>query len=184
MDVEGIIECAGLTPHVLTRAEASHAKATPDIERTIFNRVFGGNMNSEWPQCPKVPGYEDFLCTGITAQPFMPLVAGKPGLLLRLPAVVETPQSNRDRSTFHVLSATLPNGALHYRGKYRKISLPQIQFIWTKLSEKRVRLSLINNELMLKPRLHIMGVLTLFSLRKDGATGSENHPPCVPFVHA
>jgi hypothetical protein len=132
VDVEGIFERAGLTPLVLTRAEASRANKTPGIERTMFIKVFGGKM-TEWPRCLKVPGYEDFLCTSIIAQPFMPLSPGKPGLLLRLPAVIETPQSDRDKSISHVLSATQPNGALYYRGKYRKIPLPQIQFIWTNL---------------------------------------------------
>ena len=141
VDVEGIYERARLTPYVLTRAEASHTKATPGIRRSTFTRVFGGVIRSEWSQCANVSGYEDFLCTSITAQPFMPLAAGKPGLLLRLPAVIETPQSNRDKSTFHVLSATQKqtDGILHYRGKYRKIPLPQIQFTWTNLPDSRVR---------------------------------------------
>jgi len=138
MDVEGIIKHAGLTPRVLTRAEASHSKGTPGIEWTTFSNVFGGTRN-EWPQCYKVPGYEDFLCTSITAQPFMPLVPGKPGLFLQLPATIETPQSDRGKSTFHVLSTTRPKGTLHYRGKYRKIPLPQIEFTWANLTGKRVR---------------------------------------------
>ncbi|KAN0117987.1 hypothetical protein V8E52_005574 [Russula decolorans] len=138
MDVEGIFECAGLTPLVLTRAEASRAEETPGITWTMFFKVFGGTMmNSEWPQCSKVPGYEEFLCTGTIAQPYMPLVPGKPGVFLRLPAVIETPQSDHDKSTFHVLSAMRPKGALHYRGKYRKIPLPQVQFTWTNLLQKR-----------------------------------------------
>jgi hypothetical protein len=42
-----------------------------------------------------------------------------------------------------------------------------------------------HDELMLKSHLYIMDAfLTLFSLRKGGSTGSEDHPPCVPFVHA
>ena len=103
------------------------------MQRTTFIKVFGGTMYSEWPQCSKVPGYEDFLCTRFTAQPFMPLGPGEPGLLFRLPAVIEMPQSNRDRSTFHVLSTMQPGGTLHYRGKYTRIPLPKIQFAWTNL---------------------------------------------------
>ena len=139
MDMEEIFERAGLTPLVLTKAEASRAKETPGIKWPNFVEVFGGTKHSEWPQCLKVPGYEDFLCTGILAQPFMPLAPGKPGLLLRPPAVIETPQSVHDKSTFHLLSATQPNGAMHYRGKYRKIPLPQIQSISIKRLQKRVR---------------------------------------------
>jgi len=131
VDVEGIFERAGLTPLVLTRAEASRAEKTPGIEWTTFTKVFGGTPKSEWPQCSKVPGYEDFVCTSIIPQPFMPLVPGKPGLLLRLPAVYE---NDRDKSTFHVLSTTQPGSdILHYCGKYTKIPLPQIQFTWTNL---------------------------------------------------
>jgi hypothetical protein len=136
VDVERIFERAGLAPLVLTRAEASRAEETPGIGWTTFIKVFGGTKYSEWPQCSKVPGYEDFVCTGIAAQPYMPLVPGKPGLLLRLPAVIETPQSDRDKSTFHVLSGTQPNGTLHYRGKYTRTPLPQIQFTWTNLPYK------------------------------------------------
>jgi hypothetical protein len=134
VDVEGILERAGLTPLVLTRAEASRAEEMPGIERTAFINAFGGTTkNSEWQQCSKAPGYEDFFCASITAQPFMPLVPGKPGLLLRLPVVIEMPQSDRDKCTFHVLSATELNGALHYLGKYTRIPLPQIQFTWANL---------------------------------------------------
>ncbi|KAI0281225.1 hypothetical protein BGY98DRAFT_959328, partial [Russula aff. rugulosa BPL654] len=99
-----IFERAGLTPLVLTRAEVSCAERTPGIKWTTFVKLFGGALNSEWPQCSKVPGYEDFACTTVSAQPFMPLVPGKPGLLLQLPAVIEAPQSNHDKSTFHIFS--------------------------------------------------------------------------------
>lgn len=138
MDVEEISGRAGLTPLVLTRAEAPRAKETPGIERATFMNVFGGNKNSEWPYCSKVPGYEDFLCTTITAQPFMPIVPGKPGLLLGLPSVptvVETLQRNRDKSTFHVF-LTLQPGMLYYRGKYAKIPLSQIQCTLRKFPAK------------------------------------------------
>jgi hypothetical protein len=139
-DVEGIFKraLAGLTPLVLTRAQASRAKETPGIKWRTFINVFGGTM-TEWPQCLKLPGYEDFLCTCIAAQPLMPPVPGGPGLLLQLPAV-ETHQSNPDKSTFHVFSATQPGGALHYRGKYKKIPLLQTEFTITDLPQKRVRL--------------------------------------------
>jgi hypothetical protein len=180
--VEGVFERAGLTPLILTRTEVSLAKKTPDIKWAMFIKLFGGTV-TDWPQCPKVPGYEDFLCTSIIAQPFMPLVPGEPGLVLRLPAVIasETPQSDRDKSTFHVLSAARSNGALHYKGKYRKIPLPQIQFTSTNFPHKKVRLWTMN---MLKP-LHIMDAfLTLFSLGKGGSSGSQSRPPCVPIVHA
>lgn len=139
MDVEGIFERAGLTPLVLTRAEVSCAEDTPGIHSPTFRKLFGGSPSGfEWAQCSKVPGYEDFVCTTITAQPFMPLVPGKPGILLRLPAVFEMTQSDRDK-TFHVLSTTQPSGPLHYRGKYTKIPLPQIQFTWTNVKNRRVR---------------------------------------------
>jgi hypothetical protein len=174
VDVEGIIKRAGLVPAVLTTAEAARAKETPGIEQSTFIKVFGGTEISEWAwlQCSKLPGYEVFLCPSIAAQPFMPLVPGKPGLLLRLPDVIEKPQSER---AFHVLSATQPNGALHYRGRYKKVPLPQIQFTWANL---RVNV-------MLNPRLHLMDAfLTLFSLGKGGSGGSCNHPPWVSCVHA
>jgi len=132
MDVEKIFARAGLTPLVLTRAEAACAGETPSIEWTTFIKIFGGNV-SEWPQCFKVPGYKNFVCTSITSQPFMPIVPGKPGLLLQPPAVIKTPQSTHDKSTFHVLSTTQLAGGLHYLGKYTKVPLPQIQFTWSKL---------------------------------------------------
>jgi hypothetical protein len=146
VEVEGIFERTGLraTPLALTSSEASRAKQTPGIKRTTLMKLFGGALDSEWPQFSKVPGY-DFFCTTVTAQPFMPLAPGKPGILLRLPAVIEAPQSaEHDKSTFHVLSNKQTGDRLHYRGKYTKISLPQVEFTWTKVSPK-VR------ELMLKP---------------------------------
>ena len=133
VDVEGILEGAGLTPLLLTRAEAAHAEETPGIEWTTFVKLFGGTRNSEWPQCSKVPGYENFICTTTIAQPFMPLSPGKPGLFLRLPSIIEVPQSDRDE-TFHVLSATQPGDTMYYLGKYAIIPLPQIQFTWYNLS--------------------------------------------------
>ena len=131
MDVEGILEDAGLTPLVLTRAEAARAEETPGIEPITFIKLFGGTLNSEWPQCSKVPGYNNFICTSPVSQPFMPLGPGKPGLLLRVTSIIKTPQSDRDKCAFHLLSKTHPGGTLHYRGKYATIPLPQIQFTWT-----------------------------------------------------
>ena len=139
LDVESIFERAGLTPLVLTRAEAARAEDTSSIGWTTFVKVFGGAL-SQGPHFFDVPGYEDFLflCTSITAQPFMPIVPGEPGLLLRLPAVIETPQSNHDK-TFHVLSSTQMAGGLHYRGMYTKIPLPQVQLTWTKFPDRVCR---------------------------------------------
>ena len=68
----------------------------------------------------------------------MPLTPGKPGLFLQLPTVIETLQGMHDKSTFHVFSNKQADGRLHYRGKYTKIPLPQIEFKWTKV-HKRVR---------------------------------------------
>ena len=136
VDVERILEDAGLTPLVLTRAEAACAEETPGIELTTFTELFGGTRNSEWPQCSKVPGYENFVCTAPVSQPFMPLGPGKPGILLRVPTIIKTPRSDHDRSTLHVLSKTHSGGTLHYRGKYAIIPLPQIQFTWTNFPPK------------------------------------------------
>ena len=130
MDVEGIFERGGIRPLVLTRAEAALAEVTPSIDWTMFLKIFGGSY-SEWPQCFKVPGYEDFACTSITAWPFMPIVAGKPGRLLQPPAVIE--QSDYGKITFHVLAMMQLAGELHYWGWYKKVPLPQIQFTWSRL---------------------------------------------------
>ena len=181
MELEAIFERAGLTPLVLTKAEVSCAERTPGIKWSTFVKIFGGALNSEWPQCSKVPGYEDFACTTVSAQPFMPLVPGKPGLLLQLPAVIEAPQSNHDKSTFHIFSTMQTGGRLHYRGKYTKIPLPQIQFTWTKVSPK------VRYNVAIKPHPHIMDAfLTLFSFRKGGSDGSvsETGTTCVLFAHA
>jgi len=130
VDVEGIFERAGLNPLVLTRAEASRADETPGIRWSKFYKEFGTPLNFELPQGSKVPGYEDFVCTGIASQPFMPLDPGKPGLLFRLPVVIETSENDREKSIFHVLSTTQPSGPLYYRGKYTKTIL-KIPFTWT-----------------------------------------------------
>lgn len=136
VDVEGILEGADLTPLVLTRAEVACAEGTPGINWAMFIKTFGGNGNLEWPQCSKIAGYENFIRTGSVAQPFMPLSPGRPGLLLRLPSYIKTPQSDHDESTYHVFSATHSTGTLHYRGKYATIPLPQIQLTWTNTPRK------------------------------------------------
>jgi hypothetical protein len=161
MEVQEIFNRTGLrvTPLALTRAEASCANETPGIERKTFVKLFGGIKNSEWPHCSRVPGYEDFCCTTVTAQPFMPLAPGRPGLFLHLPAVIEAPQSKHE---FHVFSneQTGDSLTLHYRGKYRKIPLPQIEFTWTNLILPR-----IVRELMLKPHPHIMDPFLTLSIQ-------------------
>ena len=136
VDVEGILEGAGLTPLALTRAEAACAEETPGIKPTTFTKLFGGTLNSEWPRCPKLPSLENFVCTGLVAQPLMPLGPGKPGLLLRLPSSIMTPQNDREDSTFLVFSKTHSGSDLHYRGKYTIIPVPQIQFTWANLPSK------------------------------------------------
>ena len=136
VDVEGILESAGLTPLVLTRAEAACAEETLGIKPTTFTKLFGSTRNSDWPQCSKVPSFENFVCTGPVSQPFMPLGPGKPGLLLRFPSSIKTPQSDCDESRFLGFSKTHPGSNLHYRGKYAIIPVPQIQFTWTNLPSK------------------------------------------------
>ena len=132
VDVKGILDRAGLTPLILTRAEATCADETSGIEWDLFRKVFGTDHHrSEWSQCGKIPGYKNFMCAYVIAQPFMPLKPGEPGLLLQLPAVCET-----QGDTFHVLSETEKCGVLHYRGKYKKISLPHTEFRWTNLPTK------------------------------------------------
>lgn len=129
--VEGILRDAGLVSLELTRAEAIRAEETPRIGWTTFRQTFGGGKKSEWPKCSKKSGYEDFLCAKVTVQPFMPLDIGKPGLVLRLPTVTQSSQN--DKSTFHVLTTMPEDGTLHYRGKYARIPLPQLQFKWENL---------------------------------------------------
>src|SRR5216684_1508599 len=132
VDVAEIFERSTLSALELTRAEVANAQETPGIERSLFNSVFGGRHNAEWRRCAKIPGYEDFLCAVITAQPFMPLGPGKPGLLLRLPTVFETPQGDQSTS-FNVFSSTLHGGALYYRGNYTKVPIPHVPIEWSRL---------------------------------------------------
>ena len=131
LHVAEVISDAGLTSFELTMAETIFAHETPGIGWTTFRRTFGGRWRSEWPKCSIESGYEDFLCADIVTQPFMPLDSGKPGLVLRLPAVTESSQN--DTSTFHVLTTMPQDGTLYYRGKYVKIPLPHLEFKWENL---------------------------------------------------
>ncbi len=132
VDVEGILERASLRPFILPRAEATCVDETPGIGWGLFSRVFGGDHNRpEWPQCDKIEGYENFMCAYVTAQPFMPLNPGEPGLLLKLSAVCET-----QKSTFHVFVETRKAGILQYRGRYQRIPLPHTEFRWANLPTK------------------------------------------------
>jgi hypothetical protein len=127
VDIVGVLKPAGLTPFQLTMAEAASVEETPGIGWTAFNKLFGGQWKSEWPQCSRLPGYSDFLCADVITQPFVPTTAGKPGLLLRLPTVIETPEKH----TIHVLSNTLQDGVLYYQGKYTRVPIPGIRFRWS-----------------------------------------------------
>jgi hypothetical protein len=137
MDVAGILKRAGLMPLQLTRAEATLVEETPGIGRGVFSKLFGGFPKSEWPECFKIPGYSDFLCADIIVQPFVPHAAGKPGLLLRLPTIIETLET--EKHTIHVLSNALPGDTLYYRGKYTRVPVPGIHFPWSDLP-KEVRI--------------------------------------------
>jgi hypothetical protein len=127
----GILKRAGLTPFELTTAEAIRVEETPRIGWATFRKIFGGYERSEWPQCSKFPGYSDFFRADIIVQPFAPQAAGKPGLLLRLPTVIETPEI--EKPTTHVLSNALQGDGLHYRGQYTRVPVPQICFHWPDL---------------------------------------------------
>ena len=129
LDVDVAVKRAGLMPLKLTRAEATRVEKTPGIGWVTFSKLFGGNQRSEWPQCSRLSGYSDFLCADVIAQPFAPNAAGKPGLLLRIPTVIETPET--EERTIHVLSNTLEDDALYYLGKYTRVPIPvQIHFHW------------------------------------------------------
>lgn len=131
LDIAGILKRAALMPLELTRGEASRVAETPGIGWAKFSNCFGGNLRSEWPQCSRFPMYSDFLCADVVAQPFAPHAAGKPGLLLRPPTVFETPES--EKYAIHILSNTLQDDALYYRGKYTTVPVPGIQFSWSDL---------------------------------------------------
>jgi hypothetical protein len=133
----GLLKRTGLMPLQLTRAEATRVEETPGIGRAAFSKLFGGNFKKEWPACSRIPGYSDFLCADAIVQPFAPHAAGKPGLLLRLPTVIETPET--EKHTIHVLSNTLQGDALYYRGKYTRVPAPEIHFHWKdQTSEVRI----------------------------------------------
>lgn len=129
VDIVGVLKSAGLTSFQLTMAEAACVEETPGIGWTAFNKLFGGQWKSEWPRCSRFRGYSDFLCVDPIAQPFVPHTAGKLGLVFRLPTVIETPET--EKHTFHVLSSTLQDGVLHYRGKYTIVPVPGILFHWS-----------------------------------------------------
>ncbi len=137
VDVEGIIERAGLRPLILPRAEATCADETPGIGWGLFSRVFGGDHHRpEWPQCDKIQGYENFMCAYVTAQPFMPLNPGEPGLIFN---VCET------QGTFHILVQR--DGTFQYQGRYKRILIPDTEFRWANLPTKvclRIESSLIH----------------------------------------
>jgi hypothetical protein len=134
LDVAGILRNSGLKSLGLTSAEATCAEETPGIGWDLFRETFGGSKRSEWPNCSKQSGHEAFLCADAAVQPFMPVDPGKPGLVLRLPAV--TGSSQNDKSTFHVLTTMPQGGTLYYQGKYAKIPLPQLQFKWGNLPQE------------------------------------------------
>jgi hypothetical protein len=128
VDVAGGLKRTGLVPLELTRAEATRVEETPGIGWATFSKIFGGYLRSEWPQCSKFPGYSDFLCADVIVQPFAPHAAGKPGLLLRPPTVIETPET--EKYPIHVLSNTPQGDALYYRGKYTRVPVPELYFHW------------------------------------------------------
>ena len=132
VDIVGVLNSAGLAAFQLTMAEAACVKETPGIGWTAFNKLFGGQWKSEWPRCSRFPGYSDFLCADVNTQPFVPHTSGKPGLLLRLPTGIETPET--EKQTIHVLSNKRQDGALYYQGKYTRVTVPGIRFHWSNQS--------------------------------------------------
>lgn len=101
-------------PFELTRDEMIRARETRAIPRHTFSKNFGGTWKSEWPGCTRIPGYKNFLCVDINAQPFAPTAPGKPGLIFRFPTTVPTPLDDGD--TFHLF--LVRGGLLHYQGDY------------------------------------------------------------------
>lgn len=163
-------------PLELTWAESTRVEETPGIGWDMFSKLFGGNRQWEWPRCTRIPGYRNFLCADVIDQPFAPDAAGKPGLLLRLPTAIETPKTGK--CTIHVLSNISQFGALHYRGNYTRVPVPEIHFYWSDLP---------NNVRILKLLLLIIrqGFETYYSFRSGGSSVSivHGHPPFVPSVH-
>jgi hypothetical protein len=107
---------AGVSPFELTRDEVARATETRGITFRAFAKNFGGRWRTEWPLCDIVPGYQNFLCVDITAQPFVPTAPGKPGFLLSLPTMDLPP--HEDGHTFHVFSSH--HTLLHYQGEYTR----------------------------------------------------------------
>jgi hypothetical protein len=169
LHVAEILRNAGLTSLELTRAGIICVEETPGIGWDLFRKTFGADRRSEWPKCFRKSGYEDFLCANVTVQPFMPLDAGKPGLVLRLPSVNESSQN--DKSTFHVLTSMPQTRTLYYRGKYAKIPLPQLQFKWENLPHG------VRMQKFATPASYIT------SSRNVGSDG-QSRLPCVPFALA
>ena len=120
---------ASVMPFELTRDEIVRADETRGIFWRTFSMKFGSQTRNEWPKCTRVPGYTKFLCADITAQPYVPTSPGKPGLILRLPTTVLTPQD--DGHTFHVFSSC--DGLLHYQGEYTRSHLPHAELDWNDL---------------------------------------------------
>ena len=175
VDVARIMRRAGLMPLEPTRAEATRIEETPGIEWSMFTKLFGGYLRSEWPQCSNVWGYSDFLCADIIAQPFVPRAAGKPGLLFRLPTVIEAPRT--EKRSIYVLSNMVQNPALCYRGNYTTVPLPEVEIDWTDLphSVRILKLCYSSDK----------GFLTSYSLRTVGPSALVHygHPPPVHSVH-
>ena len=120
---------ADVTPFDLTRDELIRANETPGISWRTFSGKFGGGSRNEWPKCGRIPGYTKFLCADTTAQPYVPMAPGKPGLVLHLPTTMFTPQD--DGHMFQVFSSR--DGLIHYQGEYARSGL-QVEINWDDLS--------------------------------------------------
>ncbi|KAI0253229.1 hypothetical protein BJV78DRAFT_221534 [Lactifluus subvellereus] len=130
--ISTILKRARLTQFELTRAEADCAAETPDIGWSTFTNLFGGRKKAEWPDCHRNPGYKNFLCANIRAQPYTPTLPGQPGLVLRIPTTIFTPQGDYS-STVHVLSCPQDGTILNYLGEYTRVPLPEVQIEWCDL---------------------------------------------------
>jgi hypothetical protein len=117
----------GLEPLSLTRNEAARVRETPGISWTKFYKKIGARCRSEWATCEMIPGYKRFLCADLVAQPYVPVVPGNPGIVIRPPATVWTPQ-DPDRM-FQVFSRTHDN-LLQYCGEYITVPDVQIELDW------------------------------------------------------
>jgi len=125
-----ILTRAGLIPFELTRDELVRVNETRAIPRRTFPKIFGGSWRSEWPQCNRIPGYKNFLCVDVNAQPFVQMAPGKPGLVLRLPTTDSAPRDGGD--TFHVFLSR--RNLLLYVGEYAKLHHLRVEFDWNDLS--------------------------------------------------